>query len=71
MNNEAIANEPVTNLLRPNQTKEMHDEVSRLESVLKAPAFIGSQIQDRSVMGRQLRNLHKQLEEQTRGNNVA
>ena len=51
-------------LLRPDQLAEMEDEKRRLQSVLDAPPYIASGV-DRVEVGRQLRNLKKQLETQT------
>lgn len=54
-----------TNLLRPNQVQEMHEEIRNLEETLSAPPHIRSQITDRRSMTQRLGRLKKDADAYT------
>lgn len=54
-----------TNLLRPNQVSEMHEEIRSLEETLNAPPHIRSQITDRRSMTQRLGRLKKEADAYT------
>lgn len=56
--------EETTPKLRPWQLEKLTEEKRRLEDTLNAPPHIANQIQDRGMLGRQLRRLNTQIETQ-------